>query len=158
MFWKKTVKKPNIFVLRYILVDLNLISPMKPSEFIIPISVESYDEKTAENYWNCNVAEKRIASKLSEISIPNFKSTNWRLEWSQTPRRSPFYLFLTLLLYLLFIFYTFPGAPYRFFPYIYPNFHEISILLSLNYKKYIYIRICIYIYIYICLYTYCITI
>ena len=26
------------------------------------ISVESYDEKTVENYWNCYVAEKPIVS------------------------------------------------------------------------------------------------
>ena len=34
-------------------------------------SVGSYDEKTAENYRNSYVAEKRIVSKLSKISIPN---------------------------------------------------------------------------------------
>ena len=33
---------------------------MKPSEFKISISVKSYDEKPAENYRNCYVAEKRI--------------------------------------------------------------------------------------------------
>ena len=44
---------------------------MKPSEFKISISVESYDEKTAENYRNCFVAEKHIVSKLLKISIPN---------------------------------------------------------------------------------------
>ena len=33
---------------------------MKSSEFKIFISVESYDEKTAENYRNCYVAEKHI--------------------------------------------------------------------------------------------------
>ena len=45
---------------------------MKPSsEFKISISVESYDEKTAENYRNCYVAEKRIVFK---ISIPNMDS------------------------------------------------------------------------------------
>ena len=38
---------------------------MKPSELKISISVESYDEKTAENYRNCYVAEKRIVYKLS---------------------------------------------------------------------------------------------
>ena len=36
----------------------------------------SYDEKTAENYRNSYVTEKRIVSKLSKISIPNFESTN----------------------------------------------------------------------------------
>ena len=50
---------------------------MKPSEFKISISVESYDEKTAENYQN-SYAEKQIVSKLSKISISKFN----RLEWS----------------------------------------------------------------------------
>ena len=40
---------------------------MKPSKLKIPISVESYDEKVAENYRNCYVAENSIASKLSKI-------------------------------------------------------------------------------------------
>ena len=53
---------------------------MKPSEFKISISVESYDENTTENDQNCYVAEKRIISKLSKISIPNFNSINYRLE------------------------------------------------------------------------------
>ena len=44
---------------------------MKPSELKKFISVESYDEKTAENYLNCYVVEKRLVSKLSKISIPN---------------------------------------------------------------------------------------
>ena len=44
---------------------------MKSSELKISISVESYDEKTAENYRDCYVAEKRIVSKLSKISMPN---------------------------------------------------------------------------------------
>ena len=38
---------------------------MKPSEFKISISVESYDENTAENDRNCYVVEKRIVPKLS---------------------------------------------------------------------------------------------
>ena len=37
------------FKIGYILKDLNMIFPMKPSEFKTSISVESYDEKTAEN-------------------------------------------------------------------------------------------------------------
>ena len=41
---------------------------MKPSEFEIFISVESYDEKTVENYWNCYLAEKLIVSKLLDIA------------------------------------------------------------------------------------------
>ena len=54
---------------------------MKPSEFKISISVESYDEKTTENYRSHDVAEKHIVLKLSEISILNFDSIDWRLEW-----------------------------------------------------------------------------
>ena len=54
----------------------NKIIPMIPSEFKNFVSVECYDEKSAENYRNCYVAENRIASKLSDISIPNFNSTN----------------------------------------------------------------------------------
>ena len=53
---------------------------MKPSESKICISVESYDEKTAENYRNYYIAEKRIVSKLSKILIPYIDSTNKRLE------------------------------------------------------------------------------
>ena len=45
----------------------------------ILISVESYDEKTAENYRNCYFAEKLIVFKLSKISIPNFDSISGRL-------------------------------------------------------------------------------
>ena len=42
--------------------------------------VESYDEKTAKNYRNCYVAEKRIFSKLSKLSTPHFDSTNSKPE------------------------------------------------------------------------------
>ena len=42
---------------------------MQQSEFRISISVESYDEKTAENYRNFYVAEKPIVFKISKISI-----------------------------------------------------------------------------------------
>ena len=49
---------------------------MNSSKFKISISVESYDEKTAENYGNYFVAEKCIMFTLSKISIPNFDSTN----------------------------------------------------------------------------------
>ena len=45
---------------------------MKPSEFKLSILVESYDEKTEENYRNCYVAENRIVSKLLKILITNF--------------------------------------------------------------------------------------
>ena len=53
---------------------------MEPSEFKISISVESYDEKAAENYRNYYVAAKRILSKLSKILILNFNITILRLE------------------------------------------------------------------------------
>ena len=42
---------------------------MKPSESKISLSLESYDEKTAENYRNCYVAEECIGFKLWKISI-----------------------------------------------------------------------------------------
>ena len=54
---------------------------MKPSELKNFISVESYYEKTAENYRNCYVAEKRMVSKFSKISIPNFDSKLKKLFW-----------------------------------------------------------------------------
>ena len=41
------------------------------------ISVESYEEKTSENYRNCYVAENRIISELSKLSIPNLNGINW---------------------------------------------------------------------------------
>ena len=59
---------------------MNYIFPMRPSEFKISISVESYDEKTAENYRNCYLAEMLIVFKLMKLSIPNFDSTNWKAE------------------------------------------------------------------------------
>ena len=43
---------------------------MKPTEFKILYSVESYDENTAENDRNFYVVESHIAYKLSKISIP----------------------------------------------------------------------------------------
>ena len=42
------------------LIDLNPIFPIKP------------ELQTAENFWNCYNAEKRIVSKLSKLSITNF--------------------------------------------------------------------------------------
>ena len=45
---------------------------MEPSEFKISISVESYDEKTAENDQNCYVAEKRSFQTFKDID-PKFK-------------------------------------------------------------------------------------
>ena len=44
---------------------------MRSSELKISIPVESYDEKTTENYRYCYIAEKRIISKLSKIWMPN---------------------------------------------------------------------------------------
>ena len=64
------------FEIVYILIDLSYIFPVQQSEFKISISVGSYDEKTAENYRNCYVAEKPIVFKLSKISISNFDRTN----------------------------------------------------------------------------------
>ena len=49
---------------------------MKLTEFKVSVSVESYDEKTDENYLNCCIAENLIVFKLSKILIPNFNSTN----------------------------------------------------------------------------------
>ena len=49
---------------------------MKPSELKISISVKSFDEKAAENYRNCYVADKPIVSKLSKLSTPNYNDTN----------------------------------------------------------------------------------
>ena len=57
-----------------------MIFMIKPPEFNISVLVKSYDKKTPENYRNCYVAEKRIISKLSKISISNLYSTNRRLE------------------------------------------------------------------------------
>ena len=45
---------------------------MEPSEFQISTSVDSYDEKNAENERNGYAAEKRIVSKQSKILILNF--------------------------------------------------------------------------------------
>ena len=50
--------------MRCIRIDLSKIFPMELSDFKIFISVESYKEKTAENYRNYYVAEIRIISKL----------------------------------------------------------------------------------------------
>ena len=54
------------FEIEYILIDLNEMFPMKPSEFKISCSVESYDEKTAGNDRNYYVVEKCIVSKQSK--------------------------------------------------------------------------------------------
>ena len=58
---------------------------MKSSELKIAISFESYDEKTAENYLYCYVAEKRIVSKLSnyrsQILIAQFEDLNEDCVW-----------------------------------------------------------------------------
>ena len=50
--------------IRVILRDLNQMFPMKTSLFLISLSVESYDKKTAENFRNSYVTEKRIVFKL----------------------------------------------------------------------------------------------
>ena len=47
---------------------------MKPSEFDIFLSVESYDETTAENCRNCYATEKRIVSKLLRYRFQIFKA------------------------------------------------------------------------------------
>ena len=60
---------------RLSLIDPNEIFLMKLSEFEILHSVESYDEKTAENSRNRYDVEKRIVSKLS-ISITSFNGPN----------------------------------------------------------------------------------
>ena len=53
---------------------MNWIFSMDSSDLKISISVECYEEKTAENYRNGYLAEKRIILKLLKISIPNFDS------------------------------------------------------------------------------------
>ena len=47
------------FWIGLIQIELNQIFPMKPSEFEISLSVESYAKKTDENCWNGYVAEKK---------------------------------------------------------------------------------------------------
>ena len=49
---------------------------MNPSELKIPLSVESYEEKTADDYRSFI----KITAELSKISIRNLNSTNLRLE------------------------------------------------------------------------------
>ena len=49
---------------RLIPIDLNEILSMKPIEFEISYSIESYDKKATEKWLNFNDAEKRIVSKL----------------------------------------------------------------------------------------------
>ena len=46
------------FKARLILINLNKIFPMKPSELEISFSVENYNKKTAESCRNSYVAEK----------------------------------------------------------------------------------------------------
>ena len=52
----------STFRIEYILIDLHNIFPMKPFEFKISLSVKIYYEKTAKNYRNYYVAEKRTVS------------------------------------------------------------------------------------------------
>ena len=58
------------FEIRLTLIDLNQIFPMKHSQFVIFLSVESY----AENFLNGYFAKNRIFYKLSNISFPNIGS------------------------------------------------------------------------------------
>ena len=55
------------------------VFPMKPSEFKISLSVETYDKKTTGSCLNFYDVEKRIISELSKISIPNFDSSILKL-------------------------------------------------------------------------------
>ena len=68
------------FKIGSILIDMIQIFPIKLSESEISFSVERDDKKTAENYRNCYVAEKRIVTKLSKISISNLDRTILELE------------------------------------------------------------------------------
>ena len=53
---------------------------MKPSEFKISFSVESYVEKTPESCRNFYDDEESIVSELSKISVPNIVSVILRLD------------------------------------------------------------------------------
>ena len=68
---------------------------MKPSEFNIFISVESFDEKTTENDRNCYDTEKHIVSKLSKISIPNLCIINFKLKSRLCQNFTPLSLILS---------------------------------------------------------------
>ena len=50
-----------------IMIDLDYIFPMKPSEYKNSISIESYDEKAAENYRNCYFAKKPLSFLIAQI-------------------------------------------------------------------------------------------
>ena len=71
--------KKNIFLILNKLYSGRSDLDLSAETIKISISVEKYDEKTAENYLNCYVAEKQIIFKLSKISIRNFNSSNCRL-------------------------------------------------------------------------------
>ena len=82
------IKNPSVWVnliqfeIEYILIDLKYRSSWwNHQNYKFPFQSKRYDEKTAENCRNCYVGEKSIVSKLWNISIPNFDSINWRLEW-----------------------------------------------------------------------------
>ena len=67
--WKKFVR----CIISYIQIDL--------SDATIRIQNFDFSRKLWwKNWWNYIVAEKRILSKLSKISNPNFDSIYWRLE------------------------------------------------------------------------------
>ena len=54
---------------------------MNPAKLKIPIAVGSYDETTAENYWNCYVAEKRPVNYWSTIYlIVELSSGAWQFK------------------------------------------------------------------------------
>ena len=63
-----------------ILIALNDIFPMKPSNIDPSLSVESYDENTEENIRNLYNIDNRIGSRLSKISILNFHWTILRFD------------------------------------------------------------------------------
>ena len=63
-----------------ILIYLNEIFPIKPSEFEFSLSFIGNDKKTTESCPNFYDAEKRIISKLSKILISNLIGTTLKLE------------------------------------------------------------------------------
>ena len=63
------------FQVGYILIDLNLIFPIKPSNFENSILIEIFDEKNDKNDRNGYVDKNRIVSLLFKISVPNFNTS-----------------------------------------------------------------------------------
>ena len=66
---------------------------MKPSELNISFPVKSYDEETAEKYRISYIAEKPIIFQLSKILVPNFDSTNWKLNKDSVKISGPYLLY-----------------------------------------------------------------